>query len=579
MGDLLLHVGPLRLSECLEQLAEFIHQSLVTERNPQIGDVGSLDVVASHSLVLVARTQPVDLHLILESRLHHRIACQLAHIARRELPHLSCDGELLHQRFLGVVELEGVVRRDRDVQTLLEVLEEWIPLVGDEEGVVREGRHGDARLSQVEQVLQHRHLPEHESVGDALTGEIPRQQMIHVARLSTVGTQRERVQTTVSAERVEGAEVGVHVEEVVVVGRVLLQFVVCGGRSRSIELDEFVFALVIDRIDSGDLLQESMQIRMRRGIVRHLEEWREEIIHELVKVLDHVLRLVHIVESGYLDEPSDIGRPDIVVDGPVRQFVPLYLASTVDGETRLGLLVLGLLQIVQHLLYDFGKVLSTDVVVRLNEDLTERRFAHGILLGVELVESMESVPVRVHVEHVHREIVRRYSHSLEHFLHRDGLAILLEYYRTLLRLHLLLDESQQMLLVHRRGGVDVSVHLSDIVEVPVGDGLLLVQLSDLVEEDVQLELVLEIRQATEAERLQWSIDDHLRQLLCVPQEFLLAHDGSCHISQHLPALLLAHHHHSILPPHLVDLLWDGQGLLQSPVVEASLRRVEGSLLG
>lgn len=45
------------------------------------------------------------------------------------------------------------------------------------------------------------------------------------------------------------------------------------------------------------------------------------------------------------------------------------------------------------------------------------------------------------------------------------------------------------------------IYLSDIVEVPVGDGLLLVQLPDLIEQHMQLELVLQIGKTTEAERL------------------------------------------------------------------------------
>lgn len=36
-------------------------------------------------------------------------------------------------------------------------------------------------------------------------------------------------------------------------------------------MDELVLTLVVDRVDTRDLLKESVEVGMRRGIVRHLK--------------------------------------------------------------------------------------------------------------------------------------------------------------------------------------------------------------------------------------------------------------------------------------------------------------------
>lgn len=65
-----------------------------------------------------------------------------------------------------------------------------------------------------------------------------------------------------------------------------------------------------------------------------------------------------------------------------------------------------------------------------------------------------------------------------------------------------------MLLVHGRGGMDVSVDLSDVVEVAVRNSLLRRQLAKLVQENMQLVLRVQVAQATIAERLERPIGNH-----------------------------------------------------------------------
>ena len=71
----------------------------------------------------------------------------------------------------------------------------------------------------------------------------------------------------------------------------------------------------------------------------------------------------------------------------------------------------------------------------------------------------------VYVEHVYGEVVGRQIHGLEDLLEGHGLVLAPRDAHLRLRLGLegLLDEAQQMLLVHARGGVDVSVNLYKVI--------------------------------------------------------------------------------------------------------------------
>lgn len=67
----------------------------------------------------------------------------------------------------------------------------------------------------------------------------------------------------------------------------------------------------------------------------------------------------------------------------------------------------------------------------------------------------------MHVQRVHRQVIRVQVERLEQLLHGDLAA--LELVHDALGVHAvsLLDEAQQVLLVHAGGGVDVGVHLGE----------------------------------------------------------------------------------------------------------------------
>lgn len=66
---------------------------------------------------------------------------------------------------------------------------------------------------------------------------------------------------------------------------------------------------------------------------------------------------------------------------------------------------------------------------------------------------------------------------------------------------LVLDEAQEVLLVHAGAVVNVGVHLAHVVKVAVGDGLLFVRLPLSVQEAVKVEALLEQLEAEPREAL------------------------------------------------------------------------------
>lgn len=56
--------------------------------------------------------------------------------------------------------------------------------------------------------------------------------------------------------------------------------------------------------------------------------------------------------------------------GPFGELRPLVVFEAVNGHTKLNILVLTLLEIVEHLSDHVGKEFALDVVVRLQEDLS-----------------------------------------------------------------------------------------------------------------------------------------------------------------------------------------------------------------
>lgn len=62
------------------------------------------------------------------------------------------------------------------------------------------------------------------------------------------------------------------------------------------------------------------------------------------------IRRVNVLDPGHLNHPFEVRGEDSVLDKPAGQFGPLIRVATVDGETRLSVLVLGILQVTGYFL-------------------------------------------------------------------------------------------------------------------------------------------------------------------------------------------------------------------------------------
>ena len=134
-----------------------------------------------------------------------------------------------------------------------QVLGQGGPVVVEEQGVVGERGHGDPDLAQVVQVLQDGHLPQQQPVGDTLGHHEPGNQMLNGASLATMGSKDKSVETPLGPEVVEDRHVGVHVVQVVGVGRVLVVGPLLGDGHVAIKKGVFRFAFIIYGVEADDV--------------------------------------------------------------------------------------------------------------------------------------------------------------------------------------------------------------------------------------------------------------------------------------------------------------------------------------
>ena len=111
----------------------------------------------------------------------------------------------------------------------------------------------------------------------------------------------------------------------------------------------------------------------------------------------------------------------------------------------------------------------------------------------------------MHIERVDTEVVGGQVDALEDLSKRQALAISEQNLLIRALLHLALDKSQKVLLVHTSGMVDVGVHFPDIVEVSVGYLLRVGDFLIFIEQGVQIVATFQILQSSICEALGWSV--------------------------------------------------------------------------
>lgn len=102
-------------------------------------------------------------------------------------------------------------------------------------------------------------------------------------------------------------------------------------------------------------------------------------LNDLFEILDSPVRLINLIQSRDLNEPSDIMTEQSIIDDPRRQFIPLLSAASIDTNPILCHLILALFQICHELPRDFGEVSTGNQVIGLEEDLAQARFADRVV--------------------------------------------------------------------------------------------------------------------------------------------------------------------------------------------------------
>ena len=146
-------------------------------------------------------------------------------------------------------------------------------------------------------------LAQQKSVRDVLCEQVRRDEMMHGTRLARVRTQHERAQTPLTAthiqsctctllhvqhmywwlrwswpaEAVEHDDVGVHVEEVVGVGRVFLGRPLFWRRRVSVEQNVFGFRFIVDTVEARYLQTtqnwKSLKAQLKMMDYQHTKQW------------------------------------------------------------------------------------------------------------------------------------------------------------------------------------------------------------------------------------------------------------------------------------------------------------------
>jgi EAL domain-containing protein (putative c-di-GMP-specific phosphodiesterase class I) len=111
----------------------------------------------------------------------------------------------------------------------------------------------------------------------------------------------------------------------------------------------------------------------------------------------------------------------------------------------------------------------------------------------------------VHIQGINTEIVSSQIDTFKDFSQSQMLPITEEDHLIGGFAHFALDKTKQMLLVHTRRVMNVSVNLSDVVKVTVGDFLAVCNFLIFIQEGVQLILAFQVGETLEGKALGRSV--------------------------------------------------------------------------
>jgi hypothetical protein len=122
--------------ESLVHQMKLLSQCLMPECHPDVWNIGFSDVIASGTMLKVVRAKPIGLNIMFKSTLIHTVPCDFTSITITQVPHLCCNTIFLHQWFLCIVELKGVVCRETDIQTSGKEIGEGVAVVVQKQRVI-----------------------------------------------------------------------------------------------------------------------------------------------------------------------------------------------------------------------------------------------------------------------------------------------------------------------------------------------------------------------------------------------------------------------------------------------------------
>ncbi|KAH3683267.1 hypothetical protein WICPIJ_005736 [Wickerhamomyces pijperi] len=108
-------------------------------------------------------------------------------------------------------------------------------------------------------------------------------------------------------------------------------------------------------VQVGQVGVDVVQLWVLLRILGDFEEWLEEVPQNVLERVYLVGLLVDVVQSWNLNQPSDIVTDQVVVNDPRSKLVPFINRTTIDGDTVLTHLILGVLQVTEDFLGDPSK--------------------------------------------------------------------------------------------------------------------------------------------------------------------------------------------------------------------------------
>lgn len=163
--------------------------------------------------------------------------------------------------------------------------------------------------------------------------------MVSIPSLPTVWSQQKSIEATLLSPDIERCDIGEKVIHPVAVRRVLLSRPLLGDWEFLVH-PSLNLAFVIDTVESNDSLQEYMKLGVAGGISGNFEKRLEHIYDDLLEIVHQASCLVHIVQTRYLDQPSYVGRKELIIDDPRSKLIPFIDVSTVNGNAPFDKLVL-----------------------------------------------------------------------------------------------------------------------------------------------------------------------------------------------------------------------------------------------